>query len=151
MADLKKRTSQGPGGQIFWLQLLSRNLNESGNNHQVAKSFLCNIEPKFHRNLEPFSRVVQSSFCVNLYASIILCKYSLFSFGKWYFVTKIVLTYCERKLFYWLRKTFEIRGWRMKICKFFEITRTIHSNTERSEEFLVTKCFFNLFLEVSQI
>ena len=27
----------------------------------------------------------------------------------WYFVTKIVLTYCERKLFFWLRKTFKIQ------------------------------------------
>ena len=33
---------------------------------------------------------------------------------KWYFVTKIVLTYCEKKLFYWSRKTFEIWGWRTK-------------------------------------
>ena len=38
-----------------------------------------------------------------------------------------------------------------KICKNFEITRTICSNSERSEQFLVTECFFNLFLEVSQI
>ena len=30
-------------------------------------------------------------------------------------------------------------------------TRTIYSNSERSEQFLVTKCFFNLFLEVSHI
>ena len=28
----------------------------------------------------------------------------------------------------------------------FEIIRTIYSNSERSEEFLVTECFFNLFL-----
>ena len=35
--------------------------------------------------------------------------------------------------------------------KIFEITRTIYSNSERSEQFLVTECFFNLFLEVSQI
>ena len=35
--------------------------------------------------------------------------------------------------------------------KNFEITRTIYSNSERSEQFLVTECFFNLFLEVSQI
>ena len=69
---------------------------------------------------------------------------------KWYFVTKIVLTYCEKKMFEWLRKTFEIRGWRPRICKIFEIVRTIYSNSERSEQFLVTKCFFNLFLEVSQ-
>ena len=33
---------------------------------------------------------------------------------------------------------------------FFEITRTIYSNTERSEQLSVTECFFNLFLEVSE-
>ena len=42
-----------------------------------------------------------------------------------------------------------------KLLKFeaeiFEITRTIYSNSERSEQFLVTECFFNLFLEVSHI
>jgi hypothetical protein len=70
---------------------------------------------------------------------------------QWYFVTKIVFTYCEKKMFYWSRKTFEIRGWRPRICKIFEITRTIFSNSERSEQFLVTECFFNLFLEVSHI
>ena len=35
--------------------------------------------------------------------------------------------------------------------KKIEITRTICSNSERSEQFLVTECFFNLFLEVSQV
>ena len=30
-------------------------------------------------------------------------------------------------------------------------SRTICLNSERSEQFLVTECFFNLFLEVSQI
>ena len=39
------------------------------------------------------------------------------------------------KLFYWARKTFEIRGWRPRICKLFEITRSIYSNSERSETF----------------
>ena len=33
----------------------------------------------------------------------------------------------------------------------FEITRTIYSNSEWLEQFLVTEWFFNLFLEVSQI
>ena len=51
---------------------------------------------------------------------------------KWYFVTKIVLTYCEKKLFAWSRKIFKI----------FEITRTIYLNSERSEQFLVTKYHF---------
>jgi hypothetical protein len=48
-------------------------------------------------------------------------------------------------------RTLEIRGWRPRICKTFEITRTIYSNSERSEQFLVTECFFNLFLEVSHL
>ena len=29
---------------------------------------------------------------------------------KWFFVAKIVLTYCEKKLFKLSKKTFEIRG-----------------------------------------
>ena len=64
-----------------------------------------------------------------------------------YFVTKIVLTYCEKNYSSDREKllNFEAEG------KIFEITRTIYSNSERSEQFLVTECFFNLFLEVSQI
>ena len=44
---------------------------------------------------------------------------------------------------------FEAEG--REFFKNFEITWTIYSNSERSEQFLVTECFFNLFLEVSQI
>ena len=44
-----------------------------------------------------------------------------------------------------------IRGQRLRICKNFEITRTIYSNSERSEQLLVTVCVFNLFLEVSHV
>ena len=40
-----------------------------------------------------------------------------------------------------IEKTSEIRGWRPRICKHFEVTRTIYSNSERSEQFLVTECF----------
>ena len=58
---------------------------------------------------------------------------------NWYFVTKIVLTYYEKKLFQLSRKTFEIQGWLPRICKIFEITMTIYSN---SEQLLVTECFF---------
>ena len=66
---------------------------------------------------------------------------------KWYFVTKIVLW--EKNCSSDREKKFEFRGWRPRICNIFEITRTIYSNSERSEQFLVTECFFNLFLEVS--
>ena len=44
-----------------------------------------------------------------------------------------------------IEKNFEIRGWRPRICNIFEITRTIHSNSETSEQFLATEFFFNLF------
>ena len=40
-----------------------------------------------------------------------------------------------------IEKTFGIRGWRPRICKNFEITRKIYSNSEKSEQFLVTECF----------
>ena len=35
--------------------------------------------------------------------------------------------------------------------KKIEITITIYSNSERSEQFLLKECFFTLFLEVSHI
>ena len=38
-----------------------------------------------------------------------------------------------------------------KFLRSLEIIRTIYSNSVRSEPFLVTECFFNLFLEVSHI
>ena len=37
-----------------------------------------------------------------------------------------------------VEKYFEIRGWWLRICK---IPKTIYSNSERSEQFLVTECF----------
>jgi hypothetical protein len=44
---------------------------------------------------------------------------------------------------------FETEG--REFCKKIEITRTIYSNSERSEHFLVTECFFKLLMEVSHI
>ena len=35
-----------------------------------------------------------------------------------------------------IEKPFEIWGWRPRICELFEITRTIYSNSESSEQFL---------------
>ena len=70
--------------------------------------------------------------------------------NNWYFVTKIVLTYCEKNCSSDREKNF----WNLRLkAEYlqFEITRTIYSNSERSEQFLVTECFFNLFLELSHI
>ena len=41
---------------------------------------------------------------------------------------------------------FEAEGQEM-----FEITRTIYDNSERSEQFLATECFFNLSLEILKL
>ena len=49
----------------------------------------------------------------------------------------------------WKVKT--IFGNRMFLHLFLKEIRTIHSNSERSEQFLVTECFFNLFLTVPHI
>ena len=57
---------------------------------------------------------------------------------QWYFVSKIVLV---------IEKN---RSSRPRICN-LQVTRTIYSISERSEQFLTTECFFNLFLEVSHI
>ena len=40
---------------------------------------------------------------------------------------------------------FEAEG--QEFGKILEITRTIYSNSETSEQFLVTECFINLFLD----
>ena len=70
---------------------------------------------------------------------------------KWYFVTKIVLTYCEKKIVLAIEKNFWNSRLKAENLQNFEITTTIYSNSERSEQFLVTECFLNLFLEVSHI
>ena len=70
--------------------------------------------------------------------SVFLCEKR--ELKKWYFDTKIVLTYCEKKIL-----KFETEG------QEFEITRRIYSNSDRSEQFLVTECFLNFFLEVSDV
>ena len=34
-----------------------------------------------------------------------------------------------------------------EFAKIYKVTRTIYSNSERLEQFLVNECFFNLFLD----
>ena len=76
---------------------------------------------------------------MTLVIELILVKFWIF--GHWtefekrnqfYFVTKIVLTYCEKKLFYWSRKIlkFEAEGW-----EFAKVLRSLVQfilNSERS-------------------
>ena len=77
--------------------------------------------------------------------------------GKWKQVIKIVFCYqnCSDLLWEKIVLVIEKNFWNSRLkgenFQIFEITRTIYSNSERSEQFLVTECFFNLFLEVSYI
>ena len=73
-------------------------------------------------------------------------KTSRFVMSKMVFCYQNCSELLREKIVLWLRKTLEIRGWRPRICKLFVITRTIYSNSERSEQFVVTECFFNVFL-----
>ena len=128
---------------------------ESMNIFCILKIMLTNFRALtcLHKQANMFNQFIYRLDLLALFFSIHSYIISWMCCGQihWYFVTEIVLTYCEKKMFYQLRKTFEIRGWRRRICKIFEITRTIYSNIERPEQFLVTECFFYLLLEVSHI
>ena len=71
--------------------------------------------------------LISKYFFISVY--IFFCKFLLNCSQKWHFVSKIVLTYCEKKLFWLPRKT-------------------IYLNREMSEQFLKENTFLNLFLEV---
>ena len=74
------------------------------------------------------------------------------SFWNGILLTKLFWpTYCEKKIVLVIEKNIWNSKLKAKNLQNFEITKTIYSNSERSEHFLVTECFFNLFLEVSQI
>ena len=74
------------------------------------------------------------------------------SYHLWYFVTKTVLTYCEKKI---------CSSDQEKLLKFVaegqEFAKVLGSleqfikNSEKTEQFLVTECFHNSFMEVSQL
>ena len=96
----------------------------------------------FHGRLGPKS-ILQRKSCLKM-NKIDTCRYTVWTIDKqfiWILVWNVLV----------IEKFFEIQDWRPRVCKIFEINRTIYSNSERSEQFLVTECFFNLFLEVSQI
>jgi hypothetical protein len=60
------------------------------------------------------------------------------------FLTVFLLTYCEKKSSSVWEKLLKLRAEGREFS-------TIYSNSERSKQFVVTECFFNLFLKVSQI
>ena len=136
---------------------------DSGSSPRTHILFLSHSRPKPPSSLGPLSSAEYTVVnFVNIVRKLFMSKLNQqyfvhfkLSFNRILYFTasadqtrKIVLP----KLFWpTVREKFEIRGWRTRFCKIFEITRTIYSNSERSEQLLVTECFFNLFLDVSHI
>ena len=70
---------------------------------------------------------------------------------KWYFVIKIVLTDCDKNCSSDREKLLKFKAEGREFKKKIEITRTIYSNSEKSQQVFVIGCFFNLFREVSHV
>ena len=69
-----------------------------------------------------------------------------------FFSSLLTVVFCFQNCsIMWLRKTFEIRGWRLRICKLFEIHLNNLLGQWKFSIIFETECLFNLFLEVSQI
>ena len=75
----------------------------------------------------------------NSIATVFVCK-------KWYFVTKIVLTFYEKKIVLVIEKNV----WNSRL-KAENLQTFWDPKNNLFKQLLVTKCFFNMFLEVSHI
>ena len=104
----------------------------------------------FLRNKHPMSQFSIVSFFQNLYMidyhtvfsvlRIMVISYNANSMNfnaEFLNSTRFCFLNCSvrKKMLYWSRKTFQIQGWRPRICKKFEIARTIYSNSEKKEQF----------------
>ena len=72
---------------------------------------------------------------------------NLYSFAptKWYYVTKIVLAYCEIKIVLVIEKLLKFKAEGHEFAKFL---RTVKG---QKNLWYLTGCFFYLFLEISHI
>ena len=124
---------------LYWTQKLHWNDHKS-DFHMAHEE----IVTHFMRNFRFCCHL--TSFCKKCFKKLLASKICQMT------AVEILMVFCYqicsdllwKKMFYWSREKllkFEIRGWRPKIWNSFEITRTIFSNSERSEQFLVTECF----------
>ena len=98
--------------------------------------------------------------CVNCWQVLVkISKFSIFVGIEWILLVhnglkeflKSHWVFCLQNYFDLLWEKKCSSDWE-KLLKFeAEVTKTMKKNSERSEQFLVTECFFNLFLEVSQL
>ena len=76
---------------------------------------------------------------------------------EWYFVTKIVLTYCEKKWFHWLKKLmkFEAEGWEFSkifgsLEQFIQAVKKLLGFRNMQEKLENIKCLQRQFKEIFQ-
>ena len=70
---------------------------------------------------------------------------------KWDFVTKLVLTYWEKNCSSDWEKHLKFEPKSREFAKFLKSLEQFIQTVKGQNNFSVTECFFNLFLEVSQI
>jgi hypothetical protein len=109
---------------------------------------------KHERHFHPQLRVLQPSNSI-LEISVVLKKIEKNEGEK----SRKTMVFCYQNFsdLLWEKNVLVIKKffWNSKLkaenCNFFEIIRTIYSNSEGSEQFLLTQYFFNLLLEISHI
>ena len=114
--------------------------SESGSHARQIKSLIKHKKSNgsLHWIFRPWKQNL-SSACEGVYPTLLMKK--LFKkvnilFHKDFHIYRgMVFCYQNCSDLLW-EKTFEIRSWRPRIRKIFEITRTIYSNSERSEQVL---------------
>ena len=150
----------------LWLWLLSLCVNMSEGRFWFVFGFKTSVG--WHRLLVPANLELRDLF--NSVITFLLRTMTSSPFSVWLICLSSIssmsfsliseiseMTFCYqncsdlKKSFSDWEKLLKFKGCRLRICNIFEITRTIYSNSERSEQFLVTESFFNLFLEVSYI
>ena len=100
-------------------------LSEQLMNAEAAKEKFEAEATNFREDAELARKAKEGTIFLHFYSSISHIGILLLKLF-WTILRKIVVV---------IVKTFEIWGWRRRICKTFEITGIIYSNSERSEQF----------------
>ena len=119
----------------------TKNADGIGKNFEITRTIYSNNESsdQFLKQNAFFNLLLEVSHLVShILISIIVEQFKL-KLKKF-----LVFRNTQEKL----KKPFEILGWRSRICKCFEIARTIYSTSERSDQFLEQNAFLTCSLRI---
>ena len=138
---MKQLSNKGQSTTLGGCLLIRSGLSSTNGSAQLVnvKSHLSHKRPKNNFIIGSFTL-----FFTNKKQSLKILFFSRWK-RKWKW-NGILLPKLWEKIVLVIGKIFEVGGWSPRICKYFEITRTICSNSERSQQFLVREYFLNLFL-----